>query len=149
MARRQSRRHLSSGEKRLAGFTVRRPSPPFYIIIACVPQLSHLTQIPLPSERSFTIEQADPALSRHLRQIPSLHPPLARTSMLRRRPGSENSIPPSIATKMITSGRAVAGIDRTVFSIARSREPSSLFLPDEDVLPTKNVRSTAPTPDTP
>ena len=57
--------------------------------------------------------------------------------MLRRGPGSENSIPPSTATKVITSGRAVADIDRTAFSIARSREPSSLFLPDEEVLPTK------------
>ena len=68
--------------------------------------------------------------------------------MLRRGPGSENSIPPSTATKVITSGRAVADIDRTTISIARSREPY-LFLPDEEVLPTTNVRSTAPTPDTP
>jgi hypothetical protein len=44
---------------------------------------------------------------------------------------------------------ALAGINPAAFSIARSREPSSLYLPGEDVLLAKNVRSIAPTSDTP
>ena len=104
MACRQSRRHLSSGEKRLAGLTVGRLSPPFYIIIACVcPTLtSHSDPVTL---WTFLYHQAGgSSTTRHLRQIPSLRPSLARTSVLHRGPGSENSIPPSTATKVITSG---------------------------------------------
>ncbi len=33
----------------------------------------------------------------------------------------------------------MAGVDPTPFSIARSRGPSSLYLPDEDVLATRGV----------
>jgi hypothetical protein len=154
MAYQRSRGRLSLGEKRLAGLTVRRLlslsqtagltasrpilrntdrstrplSPALSISSSPVhAQLSHSTQTPLSSECSFTIKLADSALPPcHLRRIPSPHPSLARTSMLHRRSGSENCVTPSTATKAITSGPSNCWYRSYPFSIARSREPSSL-----------------------
>ena len=52
---------------------------------------------------------------------------------------SSRQLPPP---KRSAQDPAVAGVDPTPFSIARSRGPSSLYLPDEDVLASKGIKAT-------